>query len=104
MATAGFYTLLSSSNIDTYGYIYKHDFNPFKPLTNIFSENDDGGAYYTQQFQFIVNLLANTRYILVVTTSSPNVTGKFSIFVSGPDKVSLNRIGEYIHSLKMTQT
>lgn len=94
VVTAGVYSLLSSSDIDTYGYIYKDDFNPFKPVTNIIAEDDDSCVNYAEQFQLNVNLLANTKYILIVTTSYPNVTGKFSIFVTGPGKLSLNRTGE----------
>ncbi|CAF3900597.1 unnamed protein product [Adineta steineri] len=38
--TMGLYVLWSKSNINTYGYIYKNDFNSLKPFENLLLSND----------------------------------------------------------------
>ncbi|CAF1451376.1 unnamed protein product, partial [Adineta steineri] len=38
--TTGLYVLWSKSNINTYGYIYKNDFNPLKPSENLLLSHD----------------------------------------------------------------
>ena len=88
----GYYTLRSMSDINTIGYIYMNNFNLFNLSENLLSENDDSCG--EGQFRLITHLLANTTYVLVVTTSSPNVTGAFSILASGPSTVTLNHMGE----------
>ncbi len=89
------YILWSESNMNTYGYIYKNDFNPLKPSENLLLEHD--GSCNQEQFKLIINLEINTRYILVVTTYRPKTMGRFSVFVSGPDNVSLNHFSEYLN-------
>ncbi len=89
----GNYSFRSNSNFDTYGYIYKSNFNPLNPFENLLSKNDDGCR--DGQFKLISYLQTGTTYILVVTTFSSNVTGDFQISVSGPQHVSLNHISEY---------
>jgi hypothetical protein len=97
VAMSGYYSLRSNSNVDTAGYIYKEKFNTISPLENLLTENDNscGG----RQFKFTLNLQVGTTYILVVTTSLAEKTGRFSILASGPSTVSLNRISEYMHHL-----
>jgi len=96
--SAGLYTIASNSRIDTYGYIYEHNFNPFKPFTNLILKTD--GYCDNDQFELALNLLEKTTYILVITTIFPNVTGNFSVSVSGPSNISLNHTSEYIRYLK----
>jgi hypothetical protein len=86
VATPGTYLFSSKSDIDTYGYIYTNSFNPSKPRRNLLQENNDSGE--KKQFKLKVNLKSVSKYILVTTTSSPNVTGSFSIIASGPTSVS----------------
>ncbi|CAF3733935.1 unnamed protein product [Adineta steineri] len=90
VATDGFYMITSNSNIDTYGYIYNNSFNPFNPSVNLISEDDDGCSF--RRFRLEVNLLVNVAYILVVTTSDADVTGAFSIIVSGLTNSSIKRV------------
>jgi len=90
----GSYTLGSVSNIDTYGYIYNGNFNPFNPSENLLSHIDDGCGY--EQFRLVTHLQVNIPYILLVTTYLPDITGPFWIFVSGPNNVSLNRSSKYM--------
>jgi hypothetical protein len=94
VATKGEYVLWSESTIsNTYGYIYKNDFNALKPSENLLLKHD--GYCNDGQFKLFIDLEINTRYVLVVTTHRPNKFGNFSIFISGPTNVTLNRISKY---------
>jgi hypothetical protein len=90
---SGYYNLISNSLIDTYGYMYKEYFNPMIPTNNLLLQNDR--SFCSNQFKFVTSLEVNTMYVLVVTTFDPSVTGMFSVIVTGPNNVSLNRISEY---------
>ncbi|CAF1416022.1 unnamed protein product [Adineta steineri] len=92
----GYYALISSSNMNTFGDIYKDDFNPMNPVENLLSQ--DYRACSSQDFKFIVYLYTGTTYILVVTTSSPNMTGNFSILTSGPSNITLDRYTKILTS------
>ncbi|CAF1000956.1 unnamed protein product [Adineta steineri] len=84
----GLYVLWSENSISAYGYIYKNDFNPLKPSENLLLSHD--GECTDEQFKLIIDLEINTRYILVVTTHDPKTIGNFSVFISGPNNVSLS--------------
>ncbi|CAF1439386.1 unnamed protein product [Adineta steineri] len=86
--TTGLYVLWSKSNINVYGYIYENDFNPLKPSENLLLSHD--GKCNDGQFKLIIDLETNTRYILVVTTHNPKIIGNFSVFISGPNNISLS--------------
>ncbi|CAF4018380.1 unnamed protein product [Adineta steineri] len=88
-----YYALSSDSTMDTYGYIYKDDFDPLNPFENLLSQNYRSCSY--EDFNLIVYLHAGTKYILVVTTSSPNITGTFSILTSGPNNITLDPYSKY---------
>jgi hypothetical protein len=92
--TNGSYVIWSVDNIDTYGYIYKNDFDPLKPSENLLFEHN--GSCNQGQFKFIIDLEINTRYVLVVTTSRPYTTGSFSVFVSGLSNISVNHFSKYL--------
>ncbi|CAF4326758.1 unnamed protein product, partial [Adineta steineri] len=89
---SGCYNLVSKSPIDTFGYIYQDYFKPIIPTDNSFSHI--GPKYTDNQFKFETSLLFNTKYILVVTTLNPNVTGNFSVIATGPNHVIFNRISK----------
>ncbi|CAF1171189.1 unnamed protein product [Adineta steineri] len=84
----GYYALSSNSSINTFGDIYKDDFNPINPFENLLSQNYR--ACSSPDFKFVVYLHTDTKYILVVTTSSPNMTGDFYIETSGPNNITLD--------------
>lgn len=88
----GYYTFRSNSTIDTYGHFYMNNFDPFNPTVNLQAEDDN--RCINRQFGITTYLQMNTTYILIVTTSSPDVVGSFSIFGSGPSNVIFNRISE----------
>jgi hypothetical protein len=92
VAKQGQHVLWSESNIDTYGYIYKNDFNPLKPFRNLLLEHD--GGCNGRQFKLVINLEINIRYVLIVTTDRPNITGNFSIYISGQSNVTVNHFSK----------
>ena len=95
----GSYAVWSKSEMDTYGYLYKNDFDPLQPFGNLLAQHS--GKCNQGQLKFIRNFETNTRYILVVTTYYPNTTGNFTIFISGENNVTLNLFGMYhMDSLK----
>jgi len=95
IVTPGFYNISSDTRFNPYGYFYEDNFNPFNLSEKFHLENDHNCR--AAQFKFITQLQASTAYLLVVTTYHPDVTGEFSILVSGPNNVSLNRISEYMY-------
>ncbi|CAF1565822.1 unnamed protein product [Adineta ricciae] len=88
----GSYVLWSKSEIDTYGYLYKDEFNPLQPFGNLIAHHS--GHCNQGQLKFDRTFDENTKYILVVTTYYPNATGNFTIFISGENNVTMN----YFHS------
>ncbi len=93
VAENGYYTLVSDSNMNTFGYLYQTNFNPFNPFVNRIKIDYGGGC--NAQFKLIDYLEKERTYILVVTTSDPNVTGSFTIIALGPSNVTPKRSGEY---------
>lgn len=93
VAEDGNYTLVSDSKMDTYGYLYEHKFNPFNPSANRITQKNNGIC--KNQFQVVHHLQKPITYILVVTTFRSNITGPFSIYALGPNKVTLKYIGKY---------
>ncbi|CAF0983595.1 unnamed protein product [Adineta steineri] len=92
----GYYALSSNSSMNTFGDIYKDDFNPMNPFENLLSQ--DYRACSSQDFKFIAYLHTGTKYILVVTTSSPNMTGNFSILTSGPKNITIDPYTQIVTS------
>jgi hypothetical protein len=92
---SGSYVLWSESNINTYGYIYKNNFDPLKPSENLLLEHN--GTCNQEQFKLMIDLENGTQYVLVVTTYRPYTIGSFSVLISGPGNVSLNRFSKYLH-------
>jgi hypothetical protein len=95
VAKSGSYILWSESNINTYGYIYENNFDPLKPSGNLLLEHN--GTCNQEQFKLIIDLKNDTQYVLVVTTYRSYTVGSFSVLISGPDNVSLNRFSKYLH-------
>lgn len=88
-----YYTIISNSTIDIYVSLYKNKFDVFNPRVNLISEKDT--SHCDQRFETLNRLQMDTTYILVMTTPYPNVTGAFSMLVTGPKNVSIDHIGEY---------
>ena len=88
--TAGTYTFRSSSSMDTYGCLYDGSFDPSSPNLNLIQCDQDSGG----SLQFLISnyLYTSHTYILVVTTSSSDVTGSYSVIVTGPGLVTMTYI------------
>ena len=89
----GVYSFNSNNTNITYGYIYENDFDPSNPTNNLLAESSISCRRY--YFKFGTYLKINKTYILVITTYEPYVQGEFSLFVIGPNNVSLNRTSKY---------
>ncbi|CAF1461593.1 unnamed protein product [Adineta ricciae] len=101
-----FYILTASSSVDLYGHVYKDDFHRFDPSKNLIAWF--GQCCRKDQFKFTLELQANTKYILVVTTYHPKVTGPFSIITYGSHPLNLRLMDvepfiESIHSSQLTE-
>ncbi|CAF4231471.1 unnamed protein product [Rotaria socialis] len=90
VVVASNYSFSTKSQIDTYGYIYNNSFHPTNPSLNLLIEDDNGDG--NKQFRFKAFLIPWTKYILVVTTFSPNTLGAFQIVVTGPTAVAIRSI------------
>jgi hypothetical protein len=97
----GYYILESNSNVDTYGYIYEDNFNPFNPSENLLLEHDE--SCDSHHFKLTAVLQASTTYMLAVTTYYPNVTGAFSIVTYGLNTIHLSRTSKYLYNFINTQ-
>lgn len=86
----GYYIIISNNTIDTYGFIYENNFDPFDSKKNLIFNNDKNNC--NNKFKISILLQINIKYILVVTTSYPNVTGLFSLIVFGSNNVIINHI------------
>ena len=84
----GTYVFVSSSRMDTYGYIYKDTFDSSDPAVNLIAGNDNTGG--NKQFQLNIFLEALTQYILVVTTYDAGERGVFSIVATGPASINFS--------------
>ncbi|CAF1408139.1 unnamed protein product [Rotaria magnacalcarata] len=84
---AGLYTIASNSTIDTYGYFYNGSFIQNSPLWNLAAFDDDSAG--NGQFRLNVYLESNVAYTLVATTFSDNTTGRYTVIVQGPTRVSI---------------
>jgi hypothetical protein len=86
VSSTGYYIIVSNNSMDTYGYLYTNTFDPtFSDAPSIAIDNDSGG---NGQFRFLIQLQAMVSYILVVTTSEPNITGSFTITGIGLTSIS----------------
>ena len=90
----GCYNFIIKSNVNMIGYIYTHYFDELNPNSNLFIYHS--GNKPDVQYNFTIQLDITTKYILVVSTYYPYITGKFSIVVSGPANVSFNHISKSI--------
>ncbi|CAF3306524.1 unnamed protein product [Rotaria sp. Silwood2] len=86
---AGFYTIISNSTIDTYGYLYNGSFFSTYPFWYLAAYDDDGAG--NRQFRINVYLEPYMRYVLVATTFSEKTTGHYTVIVSGPARVYILR-------------
>ncbi|CAF1308720.1 unnamed protein product [Adineta ricciae] len=98
--TNGTYTFTSTSTVDAFGYLYVNNISAWDLSANLVAFNDDDAG--NMQFRIIYNLQSGRKYILIFTTYSNDVTGPFSVIVSGPARVTINRINLVLPVLSTT--
>jgi hypothetical protein len=86
-------TIISQSRINTYGYLYEKSFDPFNTSVNLLMEDDDKAE--NEQFKLTALLRPSTIYVLVVTSFSPSVMGRFSIIASSTTFINLTRVSSH---------
>jgi hypothetical protein len=87
-----YYTIQSSSNIDTYGFIYEKNFNPLNPTENLLAEDNDGGG--NSQFKLHIPLYVDTIYILIVIAFVPENFEDVNITLLGVNNVTITHLSE----------
>ncbi|CAF4150094.1 unnamed protein product [Adineta steineri] len=96
VTVTGYYAFLINSEMKTMdACIYTNNFNPFDVSKNVLSHSRDSDN--SGQFKITAALQTNMIYVVVITTSSRNLTGNVSIQVSGPNYIDFNRICEYLY-------
>ena len=95
MNTSGYYIFSSESNLNTYGYLYEHQFNPYDSIDNSLARSDD--SCDSGQLKLIAYLKLNITYTLIVTTQYTDVDeqGPFSLFVEGPNEIKIKQMSMY---------
>ena len=100
----------SKSSLNTSGYLYEHQFNPYDSIDTSLARNDDscgnsqleiiGPWRFNNQFEIIAYLKSNITYTLIVTTSYAygNGQGPFSVFVEGQGKIEIKQMSMYTNS------
>lgn len=77
----GYYTVAIQSNMNIFPYIYMNNFSPNNPRLNQVSfidKSDDASRP-----KFVIYLMADVQYILVVTSQGILMKGNFTIVISG---------------------
>jgi hypothetical protein len=95
------YTIWSSSNIDTYGFIYENSFDPLNPRENSFEQNDNG--YTNGQFKFELPFYSDTTYILVVTKKKSKDIDNITINLSGVNNVIIKNLSKFKYCIVNNQ-
>lgn len=85
----GIYGFQSNSTIILHGYIYENKFDPYQPDVNLLMSSEH--TCFLTQFEIVIHLQMNVKYILVITTSLPYTQGLFSIYGVGPSNLTLKR-------------
>lgn len=86
----GSYIITSESAMNMQGFICENNFTLFDLNINLIKRDDN--SHYNKQFKMEMYCKMNTSFILIATTSKLFEQNLFSIIVSGPSSVSMQRI------------
>lgn len=86
VSAAGAYSFLTTAAFDSFMFIYSPSFNPGSSLTNALIGNDD--LLGTTTSGFVIELNADTRYVLVTTGYESFEYGQYSTTIGGPGVVT----------------
>ena len=95
--TVDFYSFSINSSLHVYGYLYENYYNAISPIKNSLFELR--GSCGPNKFKLTTHLQPNIKYMLVIRTNDFRMKGLLSVFVTGPNNVSLKSIGEYVDSV-----
>jgi len=92
VSTSGFYMFSSETSLNTYGYLFEHEFNLYDSIDNSLAQSDR--LCYDDQLKIVTYLKFNITYILIITTqyAYANQKGPFSVFVKGPDAIEIKQM------------
>lgn len=90
ISTPGSYSFTGSSMVKVNGDLYRHDFDLVDPNRDLIRPDVKTDA--EDQFRITASLQPGDKYVLVVTTSYPNVGGSYSIEASGPSTIKLSKL------------
>ena len=85
----GNYTFVTGSFVDTFVLLYESSFDPNSPSQNLITA--DKKSMSDRQRGITVSLQFNRRYVLVVSTVLPRVTGAFVIDGYGPSPIDFSK-------------
>lgn len=83
----GIYTFRSTNDIDTFGFLYVHEFDSSAPSTNLVAQSEKTND--NPQFTLRYYLYTHTKYYLVVTTDLPNQLGIYNLIVTGQNYINM---------------
>ena len=86
VSAAGAYSFLTTAAFDSFIFLYSPSFNPGSSLTNALIGNDD--LLGTTTSGFVIDLEADTPYVLVTTGYEGFEYGQYSTTIGGPGTVS----------------
>ena len=90
---SGYYTLSSFDSIKgAVGYLYKGHFNELKNNDTFITADFNGCP--KNEFKIIRELQSSVTYILFITPMYLPSSSKFSIFVSGPNNITVGAISK----------
>ena len=95
--TVGFYSFSINSSVDVYGYLHKDYYHAISLIKNSLLQLH--GSCGPNKFKLTIHLQPNIKYMLVIRTNDFRMKGLLSVFVTGPNNVSLKSTGEYIDSV-----
>ncbi|CAF0762556.1 unnamed protein product [Adineta ricciae] len=91
-----YYGSTGRGNVGTFGDVYIDKFEPINPFKNLLEQNYRSCDAHINS-NIVSYLESGVTYVLVVTTFLPNLTGNFSILVTGPNNVTLYRFNKCIY-------
>lgn len=81
------YTIETRGSLDSFGSLYEVEFNPSNSSENLLLYNDDGSG--SSNFYMTAFLEPSSDYIIVVTTYENNITGTYTLDISGNGRISI---------------
>lgn len=82
---SGTYVFSSNGSIDTYLYVYNNSVDPSSVNQDLLTDN--GFITNHVQYQLVLTVKHEHKYILLITTAFPFTSGSFLINIMGPASI-----------------